>query len=231
MPLRAWWQGARDGLPIAASYLFISVAFGALAAETGLTPVEAVGMSALVFAGASQFMALGMLQAGSGVLQIVLATLFINLRHFIMSLAVHHRLAQDTGRGLRALVSFGVTDETFALLTLPTPSAADATSPLYALGLMASAYSGWVSGTLLGSLGAQAIPVSLSSAMGVGLYALFIGLLVPQVRRSASARWVAGASMALNALLTPALGPGWAIVLATGLGAALGLLWTEEETT
>ncbi len=221
--------GFKAGLPIAVSYLFISVAFGALAVETHLSPAEATLMSVLVFAGASQFMALGMLKAGAGTLQIVLATLFINLRHFIMSLAVHHRLDQDTPPRGRALLSFGITDETFALLTLPTTSKVPLSSPAYALGLMGSAYAGWVGGTLLGSLGAQVIPSTLSSAMGVGLYALFIGLLIPHVRRSSTARWVTGASMVLNALLAPLLGPGWAIVAATVCGASVGLLLPEDS--
>ncbi len=215
--------GIRAGLPVAVGYLPIAIAFGAFASEAHLTPAEAVLMSALVFAGASQFMAITMMLQGTGGLQIVLATLFINLRHLVMSMAVHHAIPRS-GRGWRALLSFGITDETFALLTLHEAREPVHHSHVFALGLVGIAYAGWVVGTALGSWGAQVIPAAMSAAMTMGLYAMFIRLLVPHVRRSWRAAFVAGTSMALNALLGRWLNPGWAIIAATVVGASAGLL-------
>ncbi len=214
--------GARTGLPVAVGYLPIAIAFGTLATQAHLSPQEAVLMSALVFAGASQFMAVGMLLSGVGGLQIVLATLFVNLRHFVMSIAVHHAVPK-AHRGWRALLSFGVTDETFALLTLREAGAATGHSPWYALGVVGTAYAGWVLGTAIGSFGAQLVPPALGDAMTLGLYAMFIGLLMPHVRRSVRVALVVVTSMALNAALSRVMNPGWAIVAATVLGATLGL--------
>ncbi len=213
-------------MPIALGYIPIAIAFGALAMEAGLRLIEAALMSVIVFAGASQFMAVSMVLAGAGGWQIIAATLFINLRHLVMSMAVHNRIQTDK-RGWRVLLSFGVTDETFALLTMQLDSAA--ISPWFAAGLMGIAYLGWVGGTLIGGLSAQVIPARLSASMTLGLYALFIGLLMPQVRRSLRIGLIAAVSMAINAVLTPIIAPGWAIVIATTLGALFGAWITPEE--
>ncbi len=219
-------SGVRAGLPVAVGYVPIAIAFGALATKANLSPQEAVLMSALVFAGASQFMAVGMMLSGAGGVQIVIATLFINLRHLIMSMAVHHKV-KEANRSWRSLLSFGITDETFALLTLTKDQAQH--THLFAAGLIGVAYFGWVLGTAIGSFGAQMIPSAVSASMTVGLYAMFIALLVPHVRRSWRVAFIAGSSMALNAALTSFMSAGWAIVIATTLGASLGLLVGEED--
>ena len=224
-PLQQFFSGARAGLPVAVGYVPIAIAFGALATRAQLSPREAVLMSALVFAGASQFMAVGMMLSGAGGLQIVIATLFVNLRHLIMSMAVHHTV-KEASRPWRALLSFGVTDETFALLTLQNAKNHAHHTHWFAAGLIGAAYTGWVVGTAIGSFGAQMIPPAVSASMTVGLYAMFIALLMPHVRRSWRVAFIAGSSMALNAVLS-SISAGWAIVISTTLGAALGL-WVQE---
>ncbi len=226
--LKQFLAGVRAGLPVAGGYVPIAMAFGAVATQAHLSPAEAVLMSALVFAGASQFMAVGMMVSGAGGLQIVIATLFINLRHLIMSMAVHHTL-EETSRAWRALLSFGVTDETFALLTLQKAEAGARPTHLFAAGLMGVAYVGWVAGTAIGSFGAEMIPPAVSASMTVGLYAMFIALLTPHVRRSWRVAFIAGSSMALNAVLVSVMSTGWAIVASTAVGASLGLLVGEAE--
>jgi len=221
-------RGIKAGLPIGAGYFPIAVAYGALAMEAGLGIRDASLMSLIVFAGASQFMAAGMFIAGAGGLQIIATTFFVNLRHLIMSLSVHHKL-EPTGLGLRALVSFGVTDETFAFLTLQTEGETSKINPYFTIGLNTAAYVGWNLGTLLGCFSAQIIPAEISTAMTFGLYALFIGLLMPSVRRSRVAVVVAGASMILNTLFCLVLDTGWAMVLATIAGAAIGTAVSEGE--
>ena len=64
--------------------------------------------------------------------------------------------------------------------------------------------------------------------MKVGLYGLFIGLLVPPARKSINFAGIALASMMLNALLDQVLDSGWAIVLATVGAASLGILIIRE---
>src|SRR5512137_731818 len=78
-------EGVKDALPVVLGYLPVGVAFGLLARNGGVTPSEAGLMSLLVYAGASQFLAIEMIFKGMTWLPIVFATCFINLRHFLMS--------------------------------------------------------------------------------------------------------------------------------------------------
>ena len=222
-------QGIQAGLPIALGYFPIAIAFGALAVQAELHWSEAVLMSVIVFAGASQFVGVSMLLAGAGAVQIITTTFFLNMRHLIMSLAVNDQMRHFQGP-TKNFLSFFITDETFALLTLGEGERDGAErSPVYMAGLMITAYLGWVSGTAVGSLGAGLIPPEITTAMTVGLYGLFIGLLVPPARKSISFALIAVASMFLNWVLRIYLDPGWAIVLATVLAAGLGIAVIKEE--
>lgn len=214
-------KGVKTGLPIGLGYLPIAVAFGTLALQSGIGPRETMLMSVLVYAGASQFMAVGMIVAGAGVVQIVIATFFLNLRHLIMSMAVNKRIDSNS-LAWKGLLSFGITDETFALLTLPGQGQTATINRLFCAGVMSCAYVSWIAGTILGGLGSRIIPTRLSEAMAIGLYAMFIGLLVPNIKRSAATGAIALFSMLLCYGCSRFLDQGWSIVLATILGAMAG---------
>ena len=223
-------QGVKTGLPIAFGYFPIAIAFGALAVQAQLTWFDATLMSVIVFAGASQFVSVTMLLAGADFLQIITTTLFLNLRHLIMSLAINDQMRQFP-QSWKNILSFGITDETFALLTLGRASDDNEgnLTPEYMAGLMSISYLGWVSGTAVGGLGASFIPAEITTAMTVGLYGLFIGLLVPPARKAISFGMIAVVSMGFNYLLSLFLDSGWAIVLATILAAGLGIFLIKED--
>lgn len=221
-------QGARAGLPIALGYFPIAIAFGALAGQAQLSWVEAVLMSLLVFAGASQFVGVSMILAGAGGAQIVLTTFFLNLRHLIMSLAVNDQM-RDFPQAWKNFLSFFITDETFALLTLGDQAQSPGRKPGFMAGLMLTAYLGWVSGSAVGGLGAEFIPEQITTAMTAGLYGLFIGLLLPPARKARSFALIAAASMGINWGLGFVLDQGWAIVLATVSAAGLGIWLIKED--
>lgn len=225
---KPFFRGVQAGLPIALGYFPIAIAFGALAGQALLTWWEAALMSLLVFAGASQFVGVSMLLSGAGAVQIVATTFFLNLRHLIMSLAVNHQM-RDFPTAWKNFLSFFITDETFALLTLGDRVQAEKRTPAYMAGLMLTAYLGWVAGSAAGGLGAEFIPAQVTTAMTVGLYGLFIGLLIPPAKKSTGFALIAVVSMLFNWALGYFLEPGWAIVLATVLAAALGIPLVEEE--
>lgn len=207
-------------------YFPIAVGFGVLAVQNQLTTLDAVLMSLLVFAGAAQFVAVGLIAAGVDALQIVLGVFFLNLRHLIMVLSLRNRFAQEPDRLLK-LSSLLVTDETFSLAAtrqqITVPAA-------YILGVGLGAYSAWVAGSAVGAWFAAGIPASLASLFGIGLYAMFIALLVPQVRRSLPAAVAAGVAMLVSSLTQPIVGTGWGIVLATVAGAVAGGLMARETS-
>ncbi|MCF8105178.1 MAG: AzlC family ABC transporter permease [Desulfohalobiaceae bacterium] len=216
-------QGVRFGLPVGIGYLPIAVAFGTLALQSGIGAEGTVLMSVLVYAGASQFMAVGMLVSGAGAMQIIIATFFLNLRHLIMSMAVN-RSIRTPSLAWKGLLSFGITDETFALLTLQGQRQDQKLSRFFTAGVMSTAYLSWVIGTILGGLGSRAIPSRISEGMAIGLYAMFIGLLTPNVRRFPETGVIALLSMLFCYGFTRFLDQGWSIVLATVLGATAGAI-------
>jgi len=209
------YRGAVDAVPIVLGYLPIGFAFGALGVATGLSTLEAVAMSAFVFAGSSQFIALSMLGAGAVPAAVVTATFFINLRHLLMS-TVLSRKVRATSRPLLGLLAFGITDETFAVAT----GRRGRHHPAYMLGLEGAAYLAWVASTAAGAvMGAR-----LTAGWGLefALPAMFIALLVAQVvdwRRAVVAVLAAPLS-----LLGQGLIPGnWDVLLAASLAAAVGV--------
>src|SRR5690554_5485786 len=87
-------QGMLSAFPIIVGYLPIAMAFGILSKTTGISLVESFMFSAIVFAGASQFMALNLILVGTGAGEIILTTLLVNFRHFLMSASMTERLKE-----------------------------------------------------------------------------------------------------------------------------------------
>jgi 4-azaleucine resistance transporter AzlC len=223
-------RGLGAGLSVAVGYLPVALTFGVLARETGLSPVEAAGMSAWVYAGASQFLALRMIGAAASPLQIVLATLILNFRHFLMGASLARRLSAR--RGAAAALAYWLTDETFVVASIRLAPGAEgrlSAAGFFALG--ATAYLSWVGGTIAGSLLAAWIPAGLMGSLGIGLYALFVALLVPSLRKSWRVALVAGASALLAlaiARLLPGLSEGWILIGATLAASGIGALLPER---
>jgi 4-azaleucine resistance transporter AzlC len=225
-------RGVRAGLPVAVGYLPMAMAFGVLATQTGLSFVQAAAMSLFVYAGASQFASLGLLAGGASALAIILATLVLNFRHFLMSVALSRRIPLEgrPGRAHRAVplaLGFGITDETFVVASL-----SESLTPSFFLGLALTAYLAWLSGTLIGAGFSSLIPAVIARGMGVALYAMFIAILIPGVKKS----WInglvaiAGASLAWGAsFAVPGLPSGWRIVIAILVASAIGAAVGGEE--
>ncbi|PTX61758.1 4-azaleucine resistance transporter AzlC [Melghirimyces profundicolus] len=224
---RSWLGGLSAAVPIMVGYLPIAVTFGVIAQQTGIPALQTTLMSMLVFAGASQFMAANMLAAGAGGMEVVLATLVLNFRHFVMSLSLMNRLHTLPARWKLGLAS-GITDETFAVASLRIRNG-KRTSRFFVAGLMLGAWLAWVIGTMLGHSLSRVIPPAISESMSIALYAMFIGLLVPAVREEWRAGGTALASMFLCWGWNQVLDSGWAIVLATVFGGIVGAFWMKEE--
>lgn len=218
--------GLRASFPVVVGYLPIAFSFGLVSHEGGLPLWAAALMSMAVYTGAGQFAAVSMLGMGTPALEIVVAVLFMNLRHIVMNLALLPKLAARS-LGLRSLISVGVTDETFAVAMF-SPDA-EVLTPAGMLGLNLGAWSSWWMGSVAGAWAAGQVPKSINDAMAVMLYGLFIGLLVPAVRGKTGGLVVALGAMAVNLLARQALPPGWALVAAILLGAGLTFLMPETE--
>jgi len=217
-------RGIRAAVPILIGYFPTAMAFGLIARTMSLRLMDACSMSLIVFAGASQFMALGLWSSGVAVGQIVIATLLMNFRHFLMSASLSRRIAP--GARLLPLIAFGITDETFAIASARRGELRSG----YLIGLESVAYLSWASGTAVGYTLGRVLPDVLQRSLGISLYALFIAILVPAVRRSWRAALIAaGAGLCHLALSrTGLLSPGWNIIVAILVGAGAGALLFPE---
>ncbi len=213
--LPGFFKGVQAGISIAVGYMPIALAFGLLAKNTGISLAHTVGMSLLVFAGASQFMALGLLALGTGAVEIIFSTFIVNIRHMLMSMSIHEKALPESK--LRKLVyAFGITDEVFAVAS--TREGPVGSLYLYGVGLMA--YLSWVINSGIGFAAGAALPEALQQGMSIALYAMFIGLLIPSVKKHRKALFLAGTAALLNSVLVLFLPAGWAIIGAT-LGAVV----------
>ncbi len=220
-------KGIKAAIPIAIGYFPIAIAFGVISVQSGISLIQAASMSLMVFAGASQFMAAGMIGSGAGAGEIILATFILNLRHFIMSMTVMHRFRNLSKKSTAAL-AFGVTDETFAVLSMKEENSDLQEEKLFAASLILTSYASWVIGTIIGGIFVDVIPQSISASMSVGLYAMFIGLLVPAVRESWRTGIISVLGMALCWIFSRFMDTGWAIILATILAALIGVGKNEQ---
>lgn len=199
----------RAGVPIFIGYVPAAVAFGILSKGCGISLLESFCFSALVFAGASQFIALNLLVTGMGPGGIILTTLMVNFRHFLMSACLSTKIAGTRKQNI-FLMAFGITDEVFSVLSFkPGPL-----SPKFVIILESAAYSAWVGGTVAGYVLGGFLPEILTKSMGVALYALLLAILLPEIRQSLKALVLAVASGILNILLIKLdlLPHGWNII-------------------
>lgn len=204
--------------PVCLAYVPLGLALGILAQKTGLSGFQIFFMSAFVFAGSGQFVAVSMLGAGASSLAIILTTFMVNLRHFLMgsSLAVRYRGAP---RGPLSLLSCFIVDETFAVNTVQLKQGIwPVENAVFASFL---AYSSWVLSTVAGGLIGPMIP---PSAFGIdyAMIAMLIGLLVFQLKSPMD--FVTAFFAALGGTLAALSMPGNAfIVVGAILGATAGL--------
>lgn len=211
-------KGIQAGVSIGIGYFPIALTFGLLAKTTGLTVTETVLMSLIVFAGASQYISLSLLTLGTGLFEIVLTTFIVNIRHFLMSASLNENVEKES-TGLKMLYSFGITDETFSVAALREEKVTTG----FLFGVITVSYSSWVINSGLGHIIGASLPQTLQESMSVALYAMFIGLLVPSMKRSVKVVFLAVIAACFNTIftMTEMLSTGWSIVSATLLSAII----------
>lgn len=202
-------SGLSDALPLIIGFFPISMAFGMMAKTTGVSFADTCLFSLLVFAGASQFMALDLLNAGIATIDIILATFLLNLRHLMMSASLSVQV-QDIQKKWLPFIAFGITDESFSVASLKK----EKLSSGYLLALQSASYVSWVVGTLTGYLIGSALPAPVQGSLGLGLYGMFTAILVPEIKKSSSVLCLAALSGLLYYLLAKlALLPsGWNLI-------------------
>lgn len=172
--------GLAASLPIVMGYLPIAFSFGVAATQAGFTGVEAFALSLIIYAGASQFLALALLTSGAPVLVSAFTLIAMNLRHVLYGPALMRKAGKDAGTRHAWAWAFGLTDEVFGQ-ALGALSRGQKFSEPYMFGLGIGAYLSWLAGTALGALaggGALESWPATSAGLGFMLPALFLALLL-----------------------------------------------------
>ncbi len=215
-------SGLLRTMPVVIGVIPFGLAYGVVAVQAGLSIGETMLMSLVVFAGASQFMAAGMFQAGAGGPWIVFSTLLINLRHLVMGLSLSSYFP-DEKNGWRRALAFGMADECYLVSVVHFR---EQTEPLGRRQfLLASAllmYVVWAASSLVGAVAGHSISDPLAWGLDFAMPATFLTLLLPQVvsLRLFVVTVVAGAAATASYLLIPGK---WYILIAVAAGMAAGL--------
>ena len=214
-------QLIQDSLGIMVSAGGFGLVYGLSARAAGFSPIEAGAMSVFVFAGASQFVAVGYVLGGFSWVGIVLLTAFINARHFLYGAALAPYLA-NVPRLQRALMAHVLTDEAFALAIAHFRRIGRADVRGYWLGAIISTFIPWNLATLVGVTVGGAIPDPTQFGLDVIFPAAMGGLAVGLIagRRELVAA-IAGAVIAVGVAL--AWDPAAGIIGGGVLGPLLGM--------
>lgn len=231
---RRWYgKGIRDGIPIALGYFAVAFTLGIAAKKAGFTPLQAFVSSFTTNASAGQYAGIALIQAGAGLFEIAVMEAVANARYLLMSASLSQKFSPDTPFIHRLLVGYDVTDEIFGIsVTVP-----GYLNPFYSYGAMTMALPGWALGAMLGVLFGTILPPRVVSALGVGVYGMFIAIIVPPARRSRVIAGVvlvsAAVSFALDRIaLFAALSAGIRTILMTVLlSAAAALLFPVKTDT
>jgi 4-azaleucine resistance transporter AzlC len=201
-------QGARRIAPFGAAAAAFAASFAVLSRQADFDGVRAVVMSATTFAGSAQFGAVSVLETGGGVAAAAAAAILLNARYAPISVTVGD---QFEGPLLRRLLEAQlIVDESWALSR--RPDGRYDRRLLVGGGLLL--YCCWVGGTALGALLGDRLGDPERYGLDAAFPALFLALLVPQVRtRQALAAALAGATIAL--VLIPFTPAGVPIIAAT----------------
>lgn len=230
--MREFNKGLKDGIPIALGYLAVSFSVGIMVISGGLSAFQGAVMSLTNVTSAGQFAGIRIIVAGGTIFELILTQFIINLRYALMSLSLSQKLDKEVKLWQRFLIAFANTDEIFAVAMSHQKSL---TFP-YMLGLQALPIAGWTSGTVLGAVACHLMPESVSTAMNVMLYGMFIAVVIPAAKKSRHVLMVALLAVALSCLFAnvPVLSgvsDGMAIIICTVIAAGAGALISGEDGT
>ena len=227
--MRPFLAGARDTFPMLVGAAPFGVIFGTLAIGTGLPVWLTLGMSAFVFAGSSQFVAVSLIGSGTALPVIWLTTLVVNLRHALYS-ATLLPYARELPARWRWALSFWLTDETFAVVENQLRHHASLKDgSYYWLGSSLAMYFNWQLWTVVGVLLGQSVPVLATLGLDFAMVATFASIVALQLRERPVlfAALVAG----LVALLARSLPYKLGLMLAAIAGVTAGVLvemWSQQ---
>ncbi len=164
-------KALKDTIPVFSGYMVLGMGFGILMQSKGYGVLWTFAMSALIYAGSMQYLAVDLLAGGASLISAALTTLLVNARHLFYGISMVDRY-KDAGKKKPYLI-FALTDETYSLVCNTEGS--------HAYCFLVSLFNQiwWVSGSVLGSLLGSVLPFS-TEGIDFALTALFVTVFVEQ---------------------------------------------------
>ena len=220
-------NGAKATIPLIIGAIPFGILFGTLAEPSGLSMLGAMAMSLFVFAGSSQFIAVGLLAAGVGPVLIVATTLVVNLRHLLYATALVGKVSH-LSQAWRAVLAFGLTDESFAAVNNRYLGRSDITNAhWFFLGSIVAMYTNWQVCTWLGIGLGELFPDMTNWGLDFAMSVTFLGMIIPYLRNKPM--WLAVISAAAFALALRDLPHQLGLVIAALSGICIGYASQQIE--
>ena len=169
-------QAFLDTVPVMTGYLFLGFGFGILLNQKGYGVLWAFAMSAFIYAGSMQYVAISLMTGGASLLLTALTTLMVNARHLFYGISMVDAY-KGAGKKKPYLI-FALTDETYSLVSQGrVPEGISPHGYCFLVSLLDQIY--WVTGSVAGSLAGALLPINFEGIEFV-LTALFVTIFVEQ---------------------------------------------------
>ncbi|MCR4924779.1 MAG: AzlC family ABC transporter permease, partial [Clostridiales bacterium] len=204
---------------------------GMMAVNSGLPVWAAVAISMTNLTSAGQFAGLSVMVSMGSYIEMILTQFIINLRYALMSISLSQKIDKSVTIIDRLFMATGNTDEIFAV----SSSQPSKFGKKYFFGLMTLPYFGWAGGTLVGALASTFLPESVSSALGIAIYAMFLAIIIPPSKKSKTVLLVVLISAGLSCLFKYApylnkISSGFVIIICAVVAATIGALVRPLDT-
>ncbi len=221
---REFFYGVKAEIPILIGVIPFGMIYGVLAIDAGLRPALAQAMSAIVFAGSSQFISTQMFAAGSPGVMIVLTVAVVNLRHLLYSASIAPYVV-GLSRPWKLLLAYLLTDEAYAVsITHYRQPGELQYRHWFFLGAGLALWGSWQASTAAGIFLGSVIPADWPLDFTLAL--TFIALLVPGLKDKPNI--ITAITAGVVAVLTYNLPYKLGLILAAIVGIAAGL-WMENR--
>ena len=176
----AWYRrGLRDGMPICLGYFAVAFALGISAKNAGLTAFQAGLTAILTNASAGGYAGFTLMAASATYIEMAVMQFVANARYLLMSCALSQKLDPKTPLLYRLIIGFDITDEIFGI----SVAVDGKLNPFYTFGAMTVSIPGWALGTYLGVVMGNILHGSVVTALSVGLYGMFLAIIIPPARK------------------------------------------------
>lgn len=213
-------RGVIQVAPVWIGVIPFGIMIGVSSVAAGFSSFEAIAMSAFVFAGAAQAVAISLLSGGAGIIAITITTFFLNLRHILYGMSIDRQLERNTRPG-RPVLAFLLIDEAYGITTRDHLEGRGGHA--FFFGVSLSFYIVYVLSTATGVLLGSILPDPESLGIDFLFPLIFVGLLVPMLKTRLQLIVVAVA-VVTSLLAGMVVDSGNTIVIATVLAAGAGAM-------